>query len=568
MTDGSAMQVAEALPEPSPVRRYSRQARFIREGVKSRVPWRHRKRRKRQPETQAEKEMRAADREKAQDNLKTLLGEARAKVWDIAEDLHKQTESHSAIYFYHLLMQHSRKTVKTREINPWNAYLHMRLKQINKETPEGGSRRKPTELAAMLKAEWDQKTPDEKNECTREAREELKEQRETKKAGGHNVPLSVFHDVRATIAMIERELIALYYRTGVEIFLMTLRGDTLHYAKPHLFYTSEIFEQFFQMSFGVELGDWVQKLECYKLGKVPGVKEKTEADQAELRKRIAAIVLSNLQEAARPHTVEKMNYLSFDSAITLRYGVVCEHYPLNYFCGPGGITTVPALRVLFNSWHSGTTRFRRLSQAEYDAWVKEYEARSRAGSIPAAPVSVSLAMAPVPPLPMGVFRGVFALQSTPALQSAAAQPQVVSPQPAAPSISLQPAAAQPEITATQPVIQPTAQPEGTIAQLESAVVQPTVTFTQPAGIVTSPALALHGAPSAFTFVPTVVANPATVQAPVPTAATTRTHATAFGDDGASALALTKRKRRDAGVKRGPNIRTLRKQQAQAASQAS
>lgn len=49
-----------------------------------------------------------------------------------------------------------------------------------------------------------------------------------------------------------------------------LRGDSLHFAKPHLFYTSEVFEKFFQMSFGVELGDWVQKLECYKLGSVSG----------------------------------------------------------------------------------------------------------------------------------------------------------------------------------------------------------------------------------------------------------------------------------------------------------
>ncbi|EKM49381.1 uncharacterized protein PHACADRAFT_201636 [Phanerochaete carnosa HHB-10118-sp] len=118
---------------------------------------------------------------------------------------------------------------------------------------------------------------------------------ETKKAGGYNIPPSVFHDVRMTTAMIKRELIALYYQTGVKIFLMTLCGDTFHCAKPHLFYTSEISEQFFQMSFGVELGDWVQKLECYRLGKVPGVKEKTEADQAELRKHIAAITLSNLR---------------------------------------------------------------------------------------------------------------------------------------------------------------------------------------------------------------------------------------------------------------------------------
>ncbi|EKM48566.1 uncharacterized protein PHACADRAFT_202656 [Phanerochaete carnosa HHB-10118-sp] len=48
------------------------------------------------------------------------------------------------------------------------------------------------------------------------------------------------------------------------------------------------------MSFGAKLGDWVQKLECYKLGKIPEVKQKAKPDQAELRKRISAIILSNL----------------------------------------------------------------------------------------------------------------------------------------------------------------------------------------------------------------------------------------------------------------------------------
>lgn len=109
-----------------------------------------------------------------------------------------------------------------------------------------------------------------------------------------------------------KQLIALYYRTGVEAFLVLLRGDTLYWAKPHIFQTSDVFEDYFQMSFSTELGDWVQRLECYKLGKVTGalasfpftcaadycdsaVKQKAEADQAELRKRLSAIVLSNLR---------------------------------------------------------------------------------------------------------------------------------------------------------------------------------------------------------------------------------------------------------------------------------
>lgn len=67
------------------------------------------------------------------------------------------------------------------------------------------------------------------------------------------------------------QLLALYHRTGAEIFLCLLQGDTLHWSKLHLWSTSEVFDDYFQMCFDMELGDWVQKLECYKLGKVPGM---------------------------------------------------------------------------------------------------------------------------------------------------------------------------------------------------------------------------------------------------------------------------------------------------------
>lgn len=271
------------------------------------------------------------------------------------------------------------------------------------------------------------------------------------------------------------------------------------------------------------------------------------------------------EDAARPNTIERMNYLSFDTAITLRYGVVCEHYPLDYFCGPGGIPNIAALRVLFNSWHSGTTKFRRLSEAEYNAWMKEYEARAQAGLLPAphAPVS-STTTVPVPPLPMGVSRGVFTLQST----AASAQPIVTQSQ-ASPSPF--PRLTEPELTATQlepTVVQPAdapsqpadgpAQPADILAQPTDAPAQPTGTPAQPTDTPVQP--------TAASVQPADVpaqSQAATVQSTAAPSAPTRTHTAAFGGDGDRA-APTKRKRRDAGIKRGPNIRTLRKQQSQAA----
>lgn len=98
-----------------------------------------------------------------------------------------------------------------------------------------------------------------------------------------------------------------------------------------------------------------------------GVKQKTLADQRELRKRVSSTVLNALstyclcsyiqiilirhfpEEAASPEPIYAMNYASFDTAITLRFGIVCERYLLNYFCAPGQLSDMSALHVLYNS---------------------------------------------------------------------------------------------------------------------------------------------------------------------------------------------------------------------------
>ena len=63
-----------------------------------------------------------------------------------------------------------------------------------------------------------------------------------------------------------------------------------------------------------------------------------------------------------------MSYVNFDKAITERYGIVIENWPLTKFRAPGEICSRPELEILVTSWTSGATRFRSMSDEEWMAW--------------------------------------------------------------------------------------------------------------------------------------------------------------------------------------------------------
>lgn len=67
--------------------------------------------------------------------------------------------------------------------------------------------------------------------------------------------------------------------------------------------------------------------------------------------------------------VAKINYKNF-SRMTNRYGIVYENWPLEQFCCPGSINSMPELEVLKNAFESGAARFRKLGFAELEAWRK------------------------------------------------------------------------------------------------------------------------------------------------------------------------------------------------------
>ena len=67
-----------------------------------------------------------------------------------------------------------------------------------------------------------------------------------------------------------------------------------------------------------------------------------------------------------------MYYINFDEHITNTYGVVLDAWPLQKFAAPGSFNSLPVLTILYNAWQNGATRFRSLSDNEWDAWKKAH----------------------------------------------------------------------------------------------------------------------------------------------------------------------------------------------------
>lgn len=253
--------------------------------------------------------------------------------------------------------------------------------------------------------------------------------------------------------------------------------------------------------------------------------------------------------------------------MTERYGIVCENWPLPNFCAPGGITSLTELEVLFRAWSTGVTTFRKLSPEEHHQF-KEARVQQR---LEAAMLQASRAAA--------------AQHSQAALQTAGAGPSTMHI-PSAPSSVSSPA--------FHAEASPASEPTSPSDTQRSSVSPPDIahdsgTASEPSPLSTEEVSSMLAEPSPhpsssisrFRLPPApapdaMAVDPPTFSAPPPTAAPQelvlfppsgsatfvfstgkRAPPADFSVLGPMGLVSRKprKKRADAGVKRGPNRRT-------------
>ncbi|KAH9940712.1 hypothetical protein B0H21DRAFT_697389 [Amylocystis lapponica] len=332
---------ASSLPSNDVLQRYASKRKLDKI---TRAPWRHRSKRKILQRTPAEKATLKARRKAHREDFHQALQEASAAVVQTAADLEARFPSHNQDYYRELLMQQTRRPQTTRAVNQWNAFVSKDLKAKNDQLPEGEPRQRATrEYLEDARERWNAMTKEEKLAEVEEHVKKLTERREMKKYSQQSVGVSAFNDTRSTLASLESELSALNARTGTEILLFAVRSSVEHFNRPFVYCSNPRLSEFVEVT--------------------------TRASVQELALRMEGFCLAGLEEQfTNRGQISRMVYNNFDTTITHKYGIIIENWPLPKFCCPSDIGSRPELEVLYHAWDSGTTRFKELSDEEWQQW--------------------------------------------------------------------------------------------------------------------------------------------------------------------------------------------------------
>ena len=202
--------------------------RLLNKTARKRHAGRFRSKKKGHALTPTQKAQLKLEREARKISLNRALEDARNGVWEAAKQMHAEFQAHSSEYYYRLIMQASRITSKKRRTSRWNAYLSKELQRRNAgafstifiatrsvaadsastDVPEGEDRKRVSDgdLTREIARQWKSMSEEEQIAATDDTLKELQERQEDHMTGTHTVPIHAFHDARATVATIEREV--------------------------------------------------------------------------------------------------------------------------------------------------------------------------------------------------------------------------------------------------------------------------------------------------------------------------------------------------------------------------
>ncbi|EIW53125.1 uncharacterized protein TRAVEDRAFT_24434 [Trametes versicolor FP-101664 SS1] len=362
----------------------------------ARKPYRVRIKKEIIKKTPAEKKVLAERHVETREKLSGALATARDTIAEEARKLQAEFGGHDHKYYEHQILQSSRIANTTRKTNPWNAFIRFELQKWNNALPKDAKRCSSTDpvFLAMARALWASMSDEEKAQFNEEAMKDLEEAKEMKALSVQSVPINAFHDARATLDGIFKEIQRLHARTGIEIGLVAVRSAKNHHTPAMSFGTSARVHEFIQMSLDTSLDDIAWGLEAYCLSGVSGLLERSVDVIQDLQSRTASLISQRLGDISKG-AVKKMIYSGFADRITSRQGLVIEGWPLKAFQAPSSFRTRLELSTLFQAWERKTAHFRKLTEPEWRQWEQQVLGDS-AVSIYAVNFAVGVPQGPPP----------------------------------------------------------------------------------------------------------------------------------------------------------------------------
>ncbi|KAG2093705.1 uncharacterized protein F5147DRAFT_747876 [Suillus discolor] len=214
---------------------------------------------------------------------------------------------------------------------------------------------------------WNAMSQQEKIDATEGLMEDLEDHCNNKALASHNVPINAFHDICATLDSVTQTLATLSARTGCHTALITVRGDLDHYNHPYVNLSDDRVGDFFQLALKETPSNFATRLEGYCTSGVTGVVSNYKQSFLQLKSNTSALILQKLREAAQV-PVSRMYYVNFDENITAQHDVVLDNWPLKKFANPGDIGSMVEVKIVYNAFRTGVTKFRKLTAAEWEDW--------------------------------------------------------------------------------------------------------------------------------------------------------------------------------------------------------
>ncbi|KAI1782517.1 hypothetical protein LXA43DRAFT_905549, partial [Ganoderma leucocontextum] len=266
-------------------------------------------------------------------------------------------------------MQRSNLKIQPKKLSGWNVFVHKEMKELNAGQSRGNRERLNSGGHMQeLSARWKSMTEEERAAAVGDGLEELEERRENRKEGVQNVLINSFHDTRAMLGMIQRELEFLTGRTGMCVLTIAVRPTLDSYNAPFVFVSEPRMTQYFETLTKKTIQELAMGLEGFCISGITSLTQNHKQQLHDWKTKTGNLIFEKLRAASIRGEINKMYYINFDKHITFKFGVILENWPVQKFTAPGNFSAIPIISIIYTAFESGATRFRSLSDEEWKQW--------------------------------------------------------------------------------------------------------------------------------------------------------------------------------------------------------
>ncbi|TDL13891.1 hypothetical protein BD410DRAFT_846538 [Rickenella mellea] len=303
------------------------------------------------------------------------------KVWfdiqDTVEDLAKgHNKSINAVQTDLRLGRGRIARPRREKTSAWNAFMWKKAQEKRDENGESSGRKSLANLTQNTQTEYSSLTAEEKEVLVKEYEEHKAASTKVERVS----TAAKRKDFSHTIGAVEKELMNLNARTGIECMVLATPGSTKLPLQGVYFTTPRV--EGFLSSINMDPQDLLSRMEGFAVQGLRGTASSHKARMSNIRTELRNHIHAALVEATGCRDA-KMKWKNYWQDIVSKYRVVIEVWPENIPFGNLSdiVTNIPDFERLLRKWKTNTIYFRQIDDNEYDKLQVERDEKLESGEL-------------------------------------------------------------------------------------------------------------------------------------------------------------------------------------------